>query len=71
MPRGCNRFAETIDRKLKRGGHFRDDYPEKDPAAATYNNIVRRGADGAMILQRAAIPPLPAELQAIIEEMKS
>ncbi|MDB4882876.1 MAG: fumarate reductase/succinate dehydrogenase flavoprotein domain protein [Gemmatimonadetes bacterium] len=61
----------ALDRRESRGGHFRDDYPDKDPAAATYNNLVRRGVDGAMELTREPIPPLPAELQAIIEEMQS
>jgi succinate dehydrogenase / fumarate reductase, flavoprotein subunit len=60
----------ALERRESRGGHFRDDYPDKDPAFATFNHVVRRGQDGAMALERATIPPLPAELAAIIEEMK-
>jgi succinate dehydrogenase / fumarate reductase flavoprotein subunit len=60
----------ALERKESRGGHFRDDYPQKDPVYATFNNVVRRGRDGAMELSRETIPPLPAELAAIIEEMK-
>jgi succinate dehydrogenase flavoprotein subunit len=60
----------ALARKESRGGHFRDDYPEKDPAFSTFNHVVRRGANGEMELARETIPPLPAELAAIIEEMK-
>ena len=60
----------AIERKESRGGHFRDDYPEKDPASATFNIVVRRGADGAMKLTRETIPPMPADLQNAIEEQK-
>jgi succinate dehydrogenase / fumarate reductase flavoprotein subunit len=59
-----------LERRESRGGHFRDDYPEKDPAFSTFNNVVRRGPDGAMVLAHEPIAPLPAELAAIIEEMK-
>src|SRR5690349_10942575 len=60
----------ALARKESRGGHFRDDYPEKDPAFATFNHVVRRRGDGTMERARETIPPLPAELAAIIEEMK-
>jgi succinate dehydrogenase / fumarate reductase flavoprotein subunit len=60
----------ALERRESRGGHFRDDYPDKDPAFGTFNHVVRRGRDGAMALERAPIPALPAELAAIIEEMK-
>jgi succinate dehydrogenase / fumarate reductase flavoprotein subunit len=61
----------ALERKESRGGHFRDDYPDKDPAFATFNHVIRLGADGAMQLERAPIAPLPPELDAIIKEMQS
>jgi succinate dehydrogenase / fumarate reductase flavoprotein subunit len=59
----------AIERKESRGGHFRDDYPDKDKTFATFNFIVRKGRDGAMEVSRAPIPEVPAELKHIIEEM--
>jgi succinate dehydrogenase flavoprotein subunit len=60
----------AIERRESRGGHFRDDYPDKDPTFGTFNLIVRKGQDGRMEVARAPIPDMPEELKRIIEEMK-
>jgi succinate dehydrogenase / fumarate reductase flavoprotein subunit len=59
-----------LARKESRGGHFRDDYPDKDPELGKVNFVIRRGADGEMQLTREPIPPMPEHLTAVIEEMK-
>jgi succinate dehydrogenase / fumarate reductase flavoprotein subunit len=61
----------ALERKESRGGHFRDDHPEKDADFGAFSIVVQKGADGRMQLERRPIPPLPAHLQAIIEEQKS
>jgi len=60
-----------LERKESRGGHFRDDYPDKDPQFAKFNIVIRKGADDSMQLERRPLAPMPAELQQIIEEQKS
>jgi succinate dehydrogenase / fumarate reductase flavoprotein subunit len=61
----------AIERKESRGGHFRDDYPDKIAEFATFNIVTRRTADGGMEVVRAPLPPLPPELKQIIEEQKA
>jgi succinate dehydrogenase / fumarate reductase flavoprotein subunit len=60
----------AIERKESRGGHFRDDYPEKDPACAKFNVVSYRGPDGKMNIRREPVKEMPPELKAVIEEMK-
>ena len=57
-------------RKESRGAQFREDFPNKDAEWGKHNIIVKRGADGEMLVEKRALPPLPDELQAVIQEMK-
>ena len=61
----------ALERKESRGGHFRDDYPDKDPAYASFNIVLKKGSAGQMELERRMIPTMPDALKAIIEEQKS
>jgi len=61
----------AIERKESRGGHFREDFPEKRAEFATFNIVTRRRPDGSMEVRRVPLPPLPPELKQIIEEQKS
>jgi succinate dehydrogenase / fumarate reductase flavoprotein subunit len=60
----------ALDRRESRGGHFREDFPKKDPEAQKYNTVVLKAKDGTMQLRREPIPEMPAELKQVIEEMK-
>jgi succinate dehydrogenase / fumarate reductase, flavoprotein subunit len=57
-------------RKESRGAQFREDFPNKDAEWGKNNIIVKRGADGGMLVEKRPLPPMPAELQAVIQEMK-
>jgi succinate dehydrogenase / fumarate reductase flavoprotein subunit len=59
----------AIERRESRGGHFRDDFPDKDPEFAKFNFAVKKSAGGGMEISRIPIPEMPAELKAVIEEM--
>ncbi len=61
----------ALERRESRGGHFRDDYPDKDPRFEAINIVVSRGADGTMQLTRQPTRPIPAALQQVIEDQKT
>jgi succinate dehydrogenase / fumarate reductase flavoprotein subunit len=60
----------ALERKESRGGHFRDDYPEKNPDYAHFNIVVNRGSDGEMQVTRVPLPEIRDDLKQIIEEEK-
>ncbi len=60
----------AIERRESRGGHFREDYPDKAAEFGNVNVGVVRDAAGAMQVVRRPIPEMPAELKRVIEEQK-
>jgi succinate dehydrogenase / fumarate reductase flavoprotein subunit len=60
----------ALERKESRGGHFRDDYPNKDEEASKFNLVIRRTSDGSMALTREPLTPMTDEMKQIIEENK-
>ncbi len=60
----------AIERKESRGGHFRDDFPNRNAAEGKVNILLRKDADGSMRTWRQTIPEIPEHLKQVIEEMK-
>lgn len=54
-------------RTESRGGHFREDFPEKSDEGSTYNTLVRKAADGSMEVERAPVVAQTDEMKTIIE----
>jgi succinate dehydrogenase / fumarate reductase flavoprotein subunit len=60
----------ALERRESRGGHFRDDYPDKHEEFATVNVMVKQVGD-EMQVSRVPVVAMPAELMQVIEEQKS
>jgi succinate dehydrogenase / fumarate reductase flavoprotein subunit len=58
------------ERKESRGGHFREDFPEKSEAYGKINIAIRKDEAGNMNVMKIPKAPLREDLQAIINEMK-
>jgi succinate dehydrogenase / fumarate reductase, flavoprotein subunit len=58
------------ERKESRGGHFREDFPEKSEEFGKINITIQKDSAGNMEVRRIPKAPLREDLQAIINEMK-
>ncbi|GJQ30495.1 MAG: succinate dehydrogenase flavoprotein subunit [Phycisphaerae bacterium] len=60
----------ALDRRESRGGHFREDYPDKSKDFAGHNTVIRKAPDGSMKLLREPIVPLTDEQKKVIDANK-
>jgi succinate dehydrogenase / fumarate reductase flavoprotein subunit len=60
----------ALERRESRGGHFRDDCPDKDPAYAKFNLVIKKGPDGRPQLRREPVKAMRDDLKQVIEENK-
>jgi succinate dehydrogenase / fumarate reductase flavoprotein subunit len=60
----------ALFRTESRGAQFREDFPQKDQEWGNHNIVIRRGAEGEMVVEKRMIPPIPEHLKKVIEEMK-
>jgi len=60
----------AIERKESRGGHFREDFPDKAAEFGNINIVTARMTDGTMSVRRVPISPIPPELKQIIEDQQ-
>jgi succinate dehydrogenase / fumarate reductase flavoprotein subunit len=61
----------AIERKESRGGHFREDYPDKAAEFGSINIMVKQATGGGMQVTRTPIPAMPDYLKEVIEEQKT
>ena len=60
----------ALARRESRGGHFREDFPNKNAADSKMSIVIRKAADGSMEVRREPILEMPEHLRQIIEELK-
>jgi len=59
-----------LERKESRGGHFREDYPDKSAEWGKYNLRISKGSDGRPKVERVPVMPLTDEMKQVVEENK-
>ncbi len=60
----------AIERKESRGGHFREDFPDKSDSFGRINYVTKKGSDGSMKIEAVPMKELRADLKQVVEEMK-
>ena len=60
----------AIERRESRGGHFREDYPDKVAEFGTFNIMVKQAPGGGIQVSRLPLPAMPAELKQVVEEQQ-
>jgi succinate dehydrogenase / fumarate reductase flavoprotein subunit len=62
--------ASAIERRESRGGHFREDYPDKAAEFGRFNIMVKQEPGGGITVSRVPLPEMPDYLKQVVEEQK-